>query len=239
MDAAGLTPAQLARRVKVASATVDRWLDHPERTPHHTTASAVANVLEVELTMLWPKAVKSVVKTGADREIVTAYPYRTACPPTVWDALLDGTSETVTYAGFTNYFIWQNHPRIADRLRAKAAQGTRVQFLIGDPGAEVTARRERIEDVPLTLTTRINITMDALSKIKDQAGIEARLTDHDQHIALSVFRFDDQMLVTPHLSSLLGHESPMFHLRRMGDAGMFDRFAGHVDALWESARPAW
>ncbi|MEK8172929.1 hypothetical protein NKH77_39855 [Streptomyces sp. M19] len=47
--------------------------------------------------------------------------------------------------------------------------------------------------------------------------------------------FDDEMLVTPHLSSLLGHESPMLHLRRLGDDGLYDRFAGHVRALWEGA----
>ncbi|MEV3951854.1 hypothetical protein AB0K57_30115 [Streptomyces halstedii] len=55
---------------------------------------------------------------------------------------------------------------------------------------------------------------------------------------MSVFSFDDEMLVTPHLSSLLGHESPMLHLRRLGDDGLYDRFAGHVTALWASGRPA-
>jgi hypothetical protein len=54
-----------------------------------------------------------------------------------------------------------------------------------------------------------------------------------------VFRFDDQMLVTPHLvSNLVGHDSPMLHPRRMQDDGLFDRFAAHVDALWAPGRPA-
>jgi hypothetical protein len=56
---------------------------------------------------------------------------------------------------------------------------------------------------------------------------------------MSVFIFDGQMLVTPHLSNLLGHESPMLHLRRMGTDGLFDRFASHVEALWGAARPVW
>ncbi|GAA0938878.1 hypothetical protein GCM10009575_052140 [Streptomyces rhizosphaericus] len=76
-----------------------------------------------------------------------------------------------------------------------------------------------------------------LSKLKRIDGVDARFSD--DHIALSVFSFDSEMLVTPHLSSLLGHESPMFHLHRMGDDGLYDRFAGHVSTLWESGRPVW
>ncbi|GAA3293244.1 hypothetical protein [Streptomyces cinereospinus] len=123
---------------------------------------------------------------------------------------------------------------LADRLSAKASAGCVVRFLIGDPESEVTRRREEIEGVPLTVGTRIRITLDALSKIEG-GGVEARFSDG--HIALSVFQFDDEMLVTPHLSSLLGHESPMLHLRRLGDDGLYDRFASHVAALWEGGRP--
>lgn len=183
--------------------------------------------------MLWPK-IKVSVKGGHDREIVAAYPYRNACPPTVWGQLIDQASEEIIFAGYTNYFIWQEQPRAAERLAAKAQAGCSVRFLVGDPGSEVTRRREEIEGVPLTVGTRIRITLDALARIAD-SGVEARLSD--AHIAMSVFIFDDEMLVTPHLSNLLGHDSPMLHLRRRGDDGLYDRFASHVSALWGDARP--
>ncbi|MFD3488502.1 hypothetical protein [Streptomyces sp. NPDC058665] len=175
------------------------------------------------------------MKTGPDREIVAAYPYRNACPTSVWARLIDGASTNITFAGYTNYFVWQEHPRLRERLTAKAASGCGVRFLVGDPDSEVTRRREAVEGVPLTVGTRIRITLDALSKIDGGAGVDARFSD--DHIALSVFIFDDEMLVTPHLSSLLGHESPMLRLRRLGDDGLYDRFAGHVAALWEAGRP--
>jgi hypothetical protein len=38
----------------------------------------------------------------------------------------------------------------------------------------------------------------------------------------------------------LGHDSPVFHLRRRQDGGLFDRMAvQHVDALWQAAAPVW
>lgn len=117
-------------------------------------------------------------------------------------------------AYYTNYFLWQQHPRLGARLKAKADSGARIRFLVGDPGSDVTRKREEVEGVPLTVGTRIRITLDALEKMGPIRGVEARFSD--QHIALSVFQFDDQMLVTPHIASLLGDESPMFHLHAAG-----------------------
>ncbi|GGN44028.1 hypothetical protein GCM10012285_26230 [Streptomyces kronopolitis] len=176
------------------------------------------------------------VKTGHDREIVAAYPFRSAAPTSLWASLIDDASQALTFAGYTNYFLWQQHPRLGARLTAKARHGTRVRFLVGDPESEVTRKREEVEGVPLTVGTRIKITLDALTKMGPTDGVEARFSD--QHIALSVFMFDDQMLVTPHIASLLGDESPMLHLRRLEEDGLYDRFASHVTALWESGRPA-
>ncbi len=237
MADAGLTPARLARTVGVASKTVERWLSDPSRVPHQRTREQVADALGVDENVLWPKAVRSAVKTGPDREIVATYPYRNACPTSVWADLIDRADKQLVFAGYTSYFIWQEHPRMVERLRAKAEGGAVVRFLLGDPESPVTARREQEEGVPLTLTTRIRITLDALDRMGRPDGLEARYSD--AHIALSVFMFDDDMLVTPHIANLLGHESPMLHLRRLGDDGLFARFEQHVGALWEGGRLAW
>ncbi|WSQ83716.1 hypothetical protein OG722_04860 [Streptomyces sp. NBC_01212] len=235
MADAHLTPHRLALIVGVDARTVDRWLKDPLRAPHAGTRADVARALKVSETVLWPKALRASVKVGADREIVTAYPYRNACPTSVWSKLIDEAEREITFAGYTNYFLWQEQSRLPDRLKAKTSAGCKVRFLIGDPESDVTRRREEVEGVPLTVGTRIRITLDALERMGAVDGLEARFSD--EHIALSVFSFDDEMLVTPHLSSLLGHESPMLHLRRLGDDGLFDRFAGHVAALWEGGRP--
>src|SRR5258708_77086 len=88
---------------------------------------------------------------------------------------------------------------------------------------------DAIEASPLTVSTRIAVTLEQLERLSDVDGIEARFSD--RHIALSVFSFDDDMIVTPHLANLAGHESPALHLRRCQDDGIFDRFTLHVSAL--------
>ncbi|MFJ8670734.1 XRE family transcriptional regulator [Streptomyces sp. NPDC093589] len=190
--------------------------------------------------MLWPRAVKDRLKTGNDRELVRSYPYRSACPSTVWTELVENSGEELFLAGYTNYFFWSQVPRFAETLRRKAESGCRVRILLGDPSGEVTAQREAIEDVALSVSTRIRITLDHLGRLGALPGLETRYSsaeDAVNHVSLSVFRFDSDALVTPHLARLVGHDSPLLHLRRQGAGGMFDRFAEHSEELWSRAVP--
>ncbi|MEU9415131.1 helix-turn-helix transcriptional regulator [Streptomyces sp. NPDC048272] len=232
MTRAGVTRSGLASRVGVSGKTVDRWLSGTARVPRRR--AEIADVLGVSVEMLWPQAVRAAIKTGTDREIVASYAYRNECPPSVWSSLIDGAQRRIVFAGYTNYFVWQEQPRAAGRLRAKVEAGCSVRFIVGDPDSETTRKREAVEDVPLTVSTRIRITLTELQKLGPLAGLEARFSD--DHIASSVFIFDDQMLFTPHIADLLGHESPMLHLRRLQPDGLFDRFAQHAEALWAGGR---
>jgi hypothetical protein len=187
--------------------------------------------------VLWPDAIRAAVKTGPDREIAAVYPYRSACPASLWRKLITNAKTDITFAGYTSYFLWIEQPNLAAALRRKAAAGCKVRFLVGDPDSEVTRERERIKGTSLTVSTRIAVTLEQLERLRDVEGIEARFSD--RHIAMSVFSFDDDMIVTPHLSNKAGHESPAFHVRRCQDDGIFDRFTGHVSALWDDGRPVF
>ncbi|WP_347240004.1 hypothetical protein [Streptomyces lydicus] len=112
-----------------------------------------------------------------------------------------------------------------------------MRFIVGNPESELTRSREQDEGVPLTLSTRIRVTLSELEKIKSQSGIEARYSGGHAH--LSVFRFDDDMIVTPLLPHRVGHDAPTLHLHRYQDDGMFDRFASHVEELWSDGTPVW
>jgi len=190
--------------------------------------------------MLWPRAVKDRIKTGNDRELVHSYPYRSACPSTVWAELVENSGEELFLAGYTNYFFWTQLPQFTETVRRKAESGCRVRFLLGDPAGEVTRQREAIEDVALSVSTRIRISLEHLDRLGPLPGLEVRYSsaeDAVNHVSLSVFRFDRDALVTPHLARLVGHDSPLLHLRRQSAGGMFDRFAEHAEELWSRAAP--
>jgi len=233
---AKMTEQALARRVGVDEKTVARWVQD-SRVPHPRHRWAACEVLEVDEAVLWPEAIRAAIKTGPDREVVAVYPYRSACPASLWRKLITDAKSAITFAGYTSYFLWIEQPNLGVALRRKATQGCRVRFLVGDPGSEVTRHREEVEATSLTVSTRIAVTLDELRKLRGTDGIEARFSD--RHIALSVFAFDNDMIITPHLANLVGHNSPTFHFRRRQDDGVFDRFALHVQSLWDDGRDVW
>ncbi|NED81875.1 XRE family transcriptional regulator [Streptomyces sp. SID11233] len=240
MSDARLSPRRLAARIGVAPKTVERWLADAELMPHARNRTDACQALKVDEQMIWPRAVQDRVKSGHDRELVQAYPYRSACPSTVWRDLTEGAAEQIYLAGYTNYFFWLEQPAFVDTLRRKIDAGCRVRFLLGDPDGEVTRQREMVEDVALTVSTRVRITLEHLERLSAAGSVEARFSSHEDaanHVSLSVFRFDQQALVTPHLARLVGHDSPLLHLRRQGDGGMFDRFAEHAEELWGRGLP--
>ncbi|MFE6778342.1 XRE family transcriptional regulator [Streptomyces sp. NPDC057702] len=239
MDRKNLSARQLATRIGVTPKTVERWIANDALVPHARNATDTCRVLGVERSMLWPTAVRSAVKTGSDREVVAVYPYRSACPSTTWAELISRAREEITFAGFTNYFLWTQQPQFARTITEKARSGCRVRFLLGDPDSVTTRQREAVENNALSVSARIGVTLAELAKLAD-SGVEARFSsaaDAPSHIALSVFRFDDEALVTPHLATGAGHDSPLLHLRRHATEGMFDRFCQHhVEQVWERGR---
>ncbi|MGX9889111.1 helix-turn-helix domain-containing protein [Streptomyces sp. NPDC002276] len=240
MESAGLSPRQLALRVGVSGKTVERWVSDSELIPHARNREDACNALGVDEEMIWPKVVKERIKTGGDREILHSYPYRSACPSTVWAELTENSTKELFFAGYTNYFLWTQVPHFLRTIQRQAQQGCRVRFLLGDPNGEVTRQREVIEDVALTVSTRIRITLENVEKLREVEGIETRFSsapDAVNHVSLSVFRFDNEALVTPHLARLVGHDSPLLHLRRIGDGGMFSRFSEHAEELWSRGVP--
>jgi transcriptional regulator with XRE-family HTH domain len=239
MADASLTPRKLALAVGVSQKTVERWVTDEDLIPHPQNRDDASRALGVDEAMLWPKAVRERLKTGGDRELVRSYPYRSAAPTSLWADLIARASRDVLFAGYTNYFVWTQQPAFPAVLRARVAAGVRVRFLLGDPDGEVTRQREEIEDVPLTVSTRIRMTLSELGKLGPLEGLETRYSaplDAANHVSLSVFRFGTDMLVTPHLARLVGHDSPLLHLRRHDDGGMFDRFAEHAEELWDRGR---
>ncbi|MFD4740900.1 XRE family transcriptional regulator [Streptomyces virginiae] len=234
MANARMTEVQLAEACRVDAKTVGRWITEPNRVPHARHRWAACEALGEEEAALWPNAVRSALSTGPNREIVQVFPYRSAAPASLWKSLVTKAHRELVFAGYTNYFLWLEQANLAGALRRKAQGGCRVRFLIGDPSSPVTAAREAEEGVPLTLSTRIAVTLSELEKLRDVSGIEGRF--ETGHVNLSVFRFDDEMIVTPILARRVGHDSPMMHLRRRQADGMFDRFAAHVEELWSRGR---
>lgn len=228
MASAGMGAVDLAAAVGVDPKTVERWLTQG-RVPHPRHRSLAARALAQTEDVLWP-TLRTALKTGRDREIVEVFPHRSELPRATWRELFEGAGRRIWCVGYTSYFLWTEVPALRDLLGDKLASGVDVRFLLGDPDSPVTAERERIEQAALTVSTRIGISRAELDRLP---GVQVRSSD--RHIAVSVWVFDDDMVVSTHLADLLGHDSPTLHVRRRAEAGVFDRYLSHVEYLWDQS----
>jgi len=235
MAVAHKTERDVASACDVDVKTVSRWLSDESILPHPRHRWSVAETLGVDESVLWPEAIRSAVKVGPDKEIVSVYPVRSAIPRSLWRTLIVGAEKDLAFAGYTNYFTWLEIPGLAGTLRRKAENGCSVRFVVGDPDSEVTRRRQEAENVPLSLSVRIQVTLAELGKLRG-AGVQARFSDY---MGMSVYRFDDDLIVSGGPVQAMGHDAPALHLRRRQDDGIAAAYAAHVEALWEAARPVW
>jgi hypothetical protein len=233
---AGATPAELSRLTGADIKTVYRWLS-PGRAPLPRHRALIAGRLGRDEEYFWPEVVNPSAGNSMEgaAEIVAAYPYRSDAPTSLWWSLIDQATGQVDMLGYTLYFLSLQHPELIPSLARKCSEGLKVRAAIGDPESGHIAYRDREEATPLSLVIRIQTTLATWASLIDLEGFDLRYQDIPLYN--SIFRFDDEMLVTPHLFAIPGSQAPMLHLRRLGPNGLFSRFAQHFDSVWEGSRP--
>ena len=231
-----LAVSRVAELVEVDPKTVHRWLGG--RVPHPRHRFALATALSQEEEYLWPSVDRSALDRDASAaELVAAYPFRADVDPAHWWSMIIKAKQQIDLLGYTLYFLPQQHPQLIPVLRQKCAAGCTVRLVLADPNSQFVRLRELEEQDPITLTARIQTSLRAFRPlVEDCAGAELRY--QDAPLYSSVFRFDDEMFVTPHLYATPGHRAPLLHLRRLGPNGLFSRFAAHVESIWATTTPA-
>ena len=234
LSRAALTVEDLARTADVDPKTVQRWLGG--RVPHPRHRWALAERLSEDEEYLWPDARRSdTAGAGATAEVVSAHAYRSDLDVKRWWALFTRAERQIDLLGYTLYFLPQQHPGLVDLLETKVAAGCRLRIALADPESPHVVWRDSEEHQAITLGARIQSSLDALQPLMTQRAAAFRY--QNAPLYNSIFRFDDEMLVTPHLYATPGHSAPLLHLRRLMPNGIFSQFASHFDAVWADAVP--
>jgi transcriptional regulator with XRE-family HTH domain len=227
----GVSPESLAEACQVDPKTVSRWLGG--RLPHPRHRSRAAQHLRVEATFLWPDPQpRSERRTG---ELVFTYPNRASVPRETWLTLLREARERIDVLVFSGTFFAQTNPHVATMLADQAVSGARVRLCFGDPHGQAAAIRGREEGIGDTLAAKIRASLTYYRPLLSEQGCEVRL--HDTTLYNSLFRYDDNLLVNPHVFGQPASANPLFHLKRVDAAGWFDNYARSFDVVWAGARP--
>lgn len=226
----GLTPEQLAGTLEVSPKSIRNWMDG--KVPLLRNRYLLAQALGVEVDFLFPDAEHEV--GDAITEITAAWARRSDAAPGRWWSLLSDASEEVAILGYAVLHLSEQHPELVDVLLEKATAGCAVRIVLASPSAPATLARDQEEGLDGGLVARIRTSLKYLARLRDSTA-QVRLQQAPMYN--SIFRFDEEMLVTPHLYGQPGRLAPMFQLRRVGSKGLFERFESHFEQLWADSTP--
>lgn len=232
MLAARVTIEGITEATGVDPKTVQRWLSG--RVPHARHRWAVATLLGEDEGEIWPIVGRARRSVGVKPEVVAAYGRRDDLGPGRWEDLLLAARSRIDILGYALYFLTEQQPDLVEMLISRPP-GCEVRILLADPNCVQVRHRDEEKGSPGALAARIRSTLHFLHPLGGRPGIEIR--HHEAAAYNSVFRFDDQMLVTPHLYGIPGASSPLLHLRNLGPDGLFAGFLGHFETLWAHAFP--
>jgi hypothetical protein len=123
---------------------------------------------------------------------------------------------------------------LAKIITDKSSNGCRVRIAIANPDCRHTRERDKLENLNGTLPARIRTTLTHLQSICTIPSVQVRY--HETHLYCAIYRFDDEMVVTPYLVKAHGFEHPALHLRRIGPYGIFTTYSDHFDSLWSTTK---
>lgn len=220
----------ITRAAGVDPKTVQRWLKG--RIPHARHRWKVAELLNVREDILWPDVDNDAVSTPAQSpsEVVAAYAHRTDVPFDMWWKFFLQTQEQIDLLGGALQFLPEQHPNLVNLLQRKAMATCKIRIAIADPLSRHVRMRDAEEQLGGTLPAQIQTTLYHFRSIRNSDSIEIR--HYNTIMYNSIFRFDDDMFVIPHLYGLHSSQSPLLHLRNLGENGIFASFARHFEAVW-------
>jgi hypothetical protein len=231
----GKGTSDLAAACNVDPKTADRWVS-PGRVPHRRHRWVVAHLLQVEETHLWPELPANGQEyKAASSELLKVYPDRASVPREVWIRRIREAQRQIDVLVFAGTFFAQTNPRVAKMLSERVEAGVKVRLCFGSPSGAAVETRDREEDLHGTLAAKIRASLTYYRDLLGVPGCEIRL--HDATLYASIFRYDDHMILNPHIWGQPASANPVLQLRRHDDTGWFDRYADSFSSVWETAVP--
>lgn len=231
----GLTYADVGTSMGVDPKTVERWVTL-DRLPYRKNRNALAAMVKESEAYLWPQALTDDRKNEvADSEVIHVFPKRSMVPNDLWHRLLNRDSEQIELLVYAGLFLPELEDDLPDILNAKAEHGARVRLLMADPEANAVQHRGDEEGIGDALAARVR---NALTYFKspDHDAIDMRL--HATTLYNSIFRFDDEMLVSAHVYGIAGAHAPVLHLKRIAGGELFETYRQAFERVWSSGTDA-
>jgi transcriptional regulator with XRE-family HTH domain len=227
-----LTEEDVAARLQVDPKTVRRWLEG--RVPYLRHRWALAGMLDADESDLWPEVRAALAARSRPAEIMAIYPHRQAVPREAWLSLFGSAVREIGILTCSGLFLAQD-AGILNALADRAGAGVRVRICLRDPDGPIVVERGAREGAGSATAGEIHDALALYGRLHRSGGAEIRL--HRVGLYNSIYRSDDQLLVTQHAYGIPDACAPVLHLCPADSADMVTTYLESFDRSWTEALP--
>jgi hypothetical protein len=181
---------------------------------------------------LWPGM--SVTRSRPE-EFRAIYPHRDAVPIDVWLAMFNSAEREIDILADSGLFIAEV-PGVLAALADQASAGVRIRICVRDSDAPDVAIDSAAHGSGDTLAPRMCDALARYATLRDCGEVEIRV--HRAVLNNSIYRADEQLLVSQRAYGIPARRAPVLYLRRAGSGEMVATYLESFERIWATARPA-
>lgn len=228
----GMSQDKFCVELEIEPKSLRGWRDGTVR-PRAASMTKVAEHFGVQLFEIFPEY--GTPKSLAFAEVSNAWAHRCDSPKDFWWQFFEEAEDQIDLLGYAMQFLHEDHKDFVALLRDKAQNGCRIRIVMADPQSVAAKDRDQEEGLRGGLIARIGTSLTYFEPVIGVSNIEIRSQGFPMYN--SIFRFDDDMLVTPHLYHKPGRLAPLFHLHSGEGDGIFNTYLGSFEEVFTDCKP--
>lgn len=210
---------------------MERWC--AGRLPYSRNRVALAALVGRNEHELWPTAGRLRPRVPLGGEIRTVYPHRWAVPRETWLRHFSCAEREIGILAHSALFLAEDLG-ITRTLAGESEEGVKVRLLLGDPDNPEAASRGDNDGNGDAMAARIRKALVLLRPVTALVGVELRL--HRAALYNSIYRADDELLITPHIYGQPAVNAPVLHVRPTADGMLATPYVESFERTWLGAR---
>jgi transcriptional regulator with XRE-family HTH domain len=217
---ARLSDVDVAARLEVDPKTVRRWL--AGRTPYLRHRWALASMLDLDETDLWPQARTT---RAHPEEVRAVYPHRASVPREGWLDFFRPAEQEIDILDSNSLFLAADR-EILTTLTDRAKAGVQERICLADPDWPGAS------DMPDHARQALSLYTD----LRQLHTVQIRI--HRIPLNNAIYRADDELLVSQQAFGVPAGQVPILRLRRTNDGSeMVTTYLRSFDRIWTNSRP--
>ena len=223
---ARLTEEDVAAQLQVDPKTVRRWLEG--RVPHMRHRWAIAAMLSVDETDLWPQLRSARTRPN---EVVAIYPHSNAVPLDIWMRVLGSAQREIGILDHPGMLLAGDLP-IMEVVAERAGCGVCVRICLSGSGtSDVAERATPTGNNAAAGDDRGESAIYAPLREKEYAELRV----HRGIAYSSIYFADDQLLVGQHAYGIAARQVPVLYITRVEGGDMADSYLDAFEQVWMDA----